>query len=511
MTIDIYDTINNNIYNFPKKIPYITVSSKGISNGLSTIYNDGADFGPDTYLGATTKNRYGPPYTKTSGLLEAVNYQQKNGGKIQMTAGRFVISSDAPLTQVSSSNVLGYPEYAIIPLSGQAIVNNTVNNVLSFNISGVAGDINSGGTGINNEINVWNNNTTTIIDVSGLSNLPSNASVVLFGYNRMNLPSGTVVSEIINMHDFVIFTAQPTASGENICGGYDFYNSWNANVTNVTVYSPNNFYSTVFPSQYVIGQIIDGEIGNMCWVDNIASYAMYTGFILGSHTHAGTVITQSCYYGLMPFAHHGVDVDRYDTQGCIYPVFTTSSLYGSLRIHSWDGEDYSAAGGNQEVTDVYIPNVSVGYTPYISVDNFHMEYSGGSPNPRFPIISNNAKGYYPVVIKNIEAQAPTISGTTAGTVQPIVLEYSVNTSGSLAGYKKMMFVFSGYENDTTTAQTIPYPSNGAPHNNQLSFVSTPVISANNTGLTISASTTGITITAPNNTIAYNGIVIVEGY
>jgi len=505
-------TFETNFPLYPTKLPYITVSSKGMSNGLSDIPNDGADFGPDTMLNATSKGQYGPPYTKTSGLLEAVNYQQKNGGKIQMTAGRFVISSDAPLTQVTTSNVLGYPEYAIIPLSGQAIVNNTVNNVLSFNISGVAGDINSGGTGINNEINVWNNNTTTIIDVSSLSNLPSNASVVLFGYNRMNLPSGTIVSEIINMHDFVIFTAQPTASGENICGGYDFYNSWDANVTNVTVYSPNNFYSTVFPAKYVIGQVIDALIGDACWLDNVASYCMYTGFILSEHTHAGTVINNSCYYGLIPNGYHAIDIGRYDTVGCIYPVFIPSNLIGSLQIHYWDGEDYSATTStNKEVADIYISNVNVAYTPYISVDNFHMEYPGGSPNPRFPIISNNASGYYPVVIKNIEAQAPTISGTTAGTVQPIVLEYSVNTSGSLAGYKKMMFVFSGYENDTTTAQTIPYPSNGAPHNNQLSFVSTPVISANNTGLTISASTTGITITAPNSTATYSGIVIVEGY
>jgi hypothetical protein len=30
--------------------PWITVSAKGISNGLSDIPNDGADFGPDTYI-----------------------------------------------------------------------------------------------------------------------------------------------------------------------------------------------------------------------------------------------------------------------------------------------------------------------------------------------------------------------------------------------------------------------------------------------------------------------------
>ena len=55
----------------------IIVSSRGISNGLSKVYNDGADFGPDTMLNGTLPNQYGPPYTKTSGLLEAVNYKHK--------------------------------------------------------------------------------------------------------------------------------------------------------------------------------------------------------------------------------------------------------------------------------------------------------------------------------------------------------------------------------------------------------------------------------------------------
>jgi len=58
----------------PTKLPYITVSAKGISNGLSDIPNDGADFGPDTMLNATSKGQYGPPYTQTSGIQEAWNY-----------------------------------------------------------------------------------------------------------------------------------------------------------------------------------------------------------------------------------------------------------------------------------------------------------------------------------------------------------------------------------------------------------------------------------------------------
>ena len=54
--------------------PYITVSPRGISNGLSDTLNDGADFGPDTLLNATSPNQYGPPYTQTVGIQEAMNY-----------------------------------------------------------------------------------------------------------------------------------------------------------------------------------------------------------------------------------------------------------------------------------------------------------------------------------------------------------------------------------------------------------------------------------------------------
>ena len=53
--------INRNIYSNRNQY-VITVSPKGIANGLSTIPNDGANFGPDT------------PSTQTTGIQEAWNY-----------------------------------------------------------------------------------------------------------------------------------------------------------------------------------------------------------------------------------------------------------------------------------------------------------------------------------------------------------------------------------------------------------------------------------------------------
>ena len=54
--------------------PYITVSSKGRSNRLSNKINDGADFGPDTTLGATSPNQTGAPYSQSGGQQEAWDY-----------------------------------------------------------------------------------------------------------------------------------------------------------------------------------------------------------------------------------------------------------------------------------------------------------------------------------------------------------------------------------------------------------------------------------------------------
>ena len=52
-------------------VPEITVSSKGVANGLSTEYNDGYDFGPDSYNPSVTS---GVPLTQTAGIQEAWDY-----------------------------------------------------------------------------------------------------------------------------------------------------------------------------------------------------------------------------------------------------------------------------------------------------------------------------------------------------------------------------------------------------------------------------------------------------
>jgi len=69
-------------------------------------------------------------------------------------------------------------------------------------------------------------------------------------------------------------------------------------------------------------------------------------------------------------------------------------------------------------------------------------------------------------------------------------------------FKAFAAQFIGYENDSTTNQTITFPT---------PFVNTPIITVNTTGLTITVTTTTLTINAPDNTTTYSGIVEVKGF
>ena len=98
---------------------YVTVSSKGLSNGLSNSINDGADFGPDTLLGATSPNQYGPPYSTTNGIQEAINYvlSLPTGGRIHLNAGDYYFPSYIGPTNIGYA-VIG----ATIPYNASLIL-----------------------------------------------------------------------------------------------------------------------------------------------------------------------------------------------------------------------------------------------------------------------------------------------------------------------------------------------------------------------------------------------------
>jgi len=88
----------------------------------------------------------------------------------------------------------------------------------------------------------------------------------------------------------------------------------------------------------------------------------------------------------------------------------------------------------------------------------------------------------------------TLSGTTAGSVV-----YSMPFQGT--SYKKFIAYANGYENNTTTSQSITFP---------VAFSTVAGITYNSTGLTLTNSLTALTITG-GNTTAYTGMIIIEGF
>ena len=88
--------------------PDIIVSAKGMINGLSSVINDGADFGPDTTLGATSPTQTGGTYTETSGIQEGMNYANSLGGAtVHLLTGTFNISTKINIPTSTSITIEG--------------------------------------------------------------------------------------------------------------------------------------------------------------------------------------------------------------------------------------------------------------------------------------------------------------------------------------------------------------------------------------------------------------------
>lgn len=94
--------------------PYVTVSAKGIANGLSRYPNDGADFGPDTTSGATAPGQYGSPYSQTTGIQEGLDYLESiGGGHIHLSEGVYF-----PTVQINIPNTVAIHMSGVLPQYG---------------------------------------------------------------------------------------------------------------------------------------------------------------------------------------------------------------------------------------------------------------------------------------------------------------------------------------------------------------------------------------------------------
>jgi len=497
-------TFQTNFPLYPTKLPYITVSSKGMSNGLSDIPNDGFDFGPDTMLNTTSKDQYGPPYTQTSGIQEAFNYlQQFNGGEIKFASGIYYVNETATFTSqgavkisgIRSNFVRGLPlfENGTIIVAGQ----NLSSSAPMFQFLNTSNGNNDGYVTLE-DMGFIGSYTPIGGIIPSLNVYPSNPAVQL-GNTTANEGGGPVAMYLNNLKIvdagvgiFIysgggpIFLDDLNLDGNGV--GIDSYAGFQAGKLQ---FFANNYYNmTLNNASISASSSTTAEIDNieMNGVNSpggsmIALFSDNNGYTnllqIGKLVIGGgggqLILSQN------GSSNWNVDIGSlYDYGFPLLTSYTTSA--GTVNMHIggayFDNSaslllDNNPLGINSSLDINQLYPISVSSTFYTtSITNLAVNFHNIIPNPE-----------------------TTASGTTAGTV---TLKNTVYNSY----YKKYVITFSGYENDTTTNQTINFP---------LPFSTSAVISANNTGLTISATTSGITITAPNSTTTYSGIVIVEGY
>jgi len=97
-------------------------------------------------------------------------------------------------------------------------------------------------------------------------------------------------------------------------------------------------------------------------------------------------------------------------------------------------------------------------------------------------------------VENPNTTQNTLTGTSAGSII-----WSQPLQGS--ALKLVILYANGYENTTTTAQTITFTK---------AFTNTPAVLVNTTGMTITVSTTGVTLPT-GMTAAATGWIIIAGY
>ena len=445
--------------------PYITVSSKGLANGLSEYFNDGADFGPDSLQSD------GSP-TETSGWQEAetyagsiARYSSTGTGyilpEVRLLDGKFTLNADVTL-----------PTFPNAP-----------NSIPSFSIKGNG----YGGYEAGTYIDIATGHKLIIGTPTGIQT--SEGGFLIQGL------TGNILTIVVQGR----YATNPNIIVRDIGGViFDLSNAYNiAQIAFDNIFTATGATST-------LGGAFQLSATNLTLKGGLA-------FGNASNTANSNNPSAVNQVGVVNMAE-GIQINY----GDISIDFAVWELDANGTVNA----GVNGITNNVPSGDTFTLNINVGTMVINTTENFFLQNTGaGTLNIKMHIkhltfqtavndwtvpSGINIEEFTVDEITNLTSTAtssanlPIISsasGTTAGTVNMRFSEYA-------SSHKKMYITFSGYENDTTTKQTIDFP---------MKLNSNAGVAVNDTGLTIAASTTGITITAPDSTTTYSGIVIVEGY
>ncbi|MEM3862206.1 MAG: hypothetical protein QW203_06985 [Thermoplasmatales archaeon] len=279
--------------------PYVTVSAKGISNGLSNIINDGADFGPDTLFGASLPSQYGPPYTQTSGIQEAINYIASiGGGIIKLNDGIYDVTN-APLQP------LGYSQEAHILLPSIPSGGNVINIAIIGNPASRGGS--EGGA-------------QPPADYTGgvtIKSLYQNTSGIPYWVIAAPTAAGTSTN-LTNVNlfiDGIHIQTSPTGAMGGI--SLDFIFGVIIGKLYIDIDSSEIFPTTISTGVGIMwGNTVNSSIA---YADEISVVGYQTGIYLtsASHMQINKLMADMCVNGLFLLGSpYGAHIGQYDVQNC---------------------------------------------------------------------------------------------------------------------------------------------------------------------------------------------------
>ena len=365
---------------------HITVSAKGIANGLSSIPNDGADFGPDTYNPDYSGS--GIPYTQTSGIQEAINYiDNQNGGSIHILDGKYDLTN-APFSTYT---------YSGIDYSFQIVLPSRTTNDDVLNISITCNTVTRGGVEGAQAFNLYSGGVT----LYSTATPPSGTQGYIMGGPTVTaIGNGTPFTNI-NLHiDGLHFQTQYDGS----LGGLDL-------LTTRSVVIGKIYIDTNATDEYPItissstGFAIQGS-SSVAYVEFVSVVGYSTGInLIPSHIYFGKIMLDMCEKGIyiVTGSQYGTHVGLLDFQNTKWAIImsTTDDVWLSFGMilqgdqnpsggpYPYDYvstiNDTESGSGVHNVNAIVVSDLASNYvTPvYFAKDmsRFNITHMGRSPTP----------------------------------------------------------------------------------------------------------------------------------
>ena len=466
----------------PQPMVYDSDTKKVIVDSNGYVLNGGRKL-----IDVPSKTKYiSTPKTQSGGVNEAIAYAKENNVNEISVFGVIKVTGWTEYNDASYGTMyVGI----LLPYVAGAFASDAT--TFGLHIHGQAGGLPNNSAYVSSFIY----NPASVLDMSSLAApAPTDTSLYALVWTPSN--SGYTQSGLNLIWENIDIISPPNPTWDGLSANYASTLIIN-NVDVTTLSTPtsvNNSNAVSQDSGIVFPKSTNQGIASG---DNLSVFGFFTGFSVASWAKLGRINANYCKNGLIisdAYAHSST-IKHFSISFCVYAIsnYVSAQSYPHIYIDILDLGSYNTTGFFAMLNTIDDPNNTL-----FGKIGYYVRYNGDLPLANNGGLNLDYINLVPDLYTDEQLQFPTVkstSGTTAGTVLQKRIENGAN-------YKKYMFTFSGYENDSTTDQAIDFITD---------FTTVTAITFNNTGLTISTTTSGITITAPDSTTTYSGIVIVEGY